>query len=198
MRVDGKDKAGCEAFFDYIRIRLKEAGVKEVFSSIQGEGTHMGQPQIFVRFSQCNLDCVFCDEKKKKKSKKYSVDKLLAQIEKADRSKCCDTISITGGEPLLHSSYLKRFLPLTRERNYKIYLETNGTLPAARPGRGGWWWRRLPGVKTPGYVHRALRARKLRTSGAKARPPATSVGLGSPAQAATARPGGPYEFSRGS
>ena len=34
----------------------------EVFSSLQGEGTHLGERQIFVRFGGCNLCCDYCDE----------------------------------------------------------------------------------------------------------------------------------------
>ena len=39
------------------------------------------------------------------------------------------SISLTGGEPLLHYEFLKEFLPLLKETETKIYLETNGTLP---------------------------------------------------------------------
>jgi len=37
-----------------------------------------------------------------------------------------DSLEITGGEPLLHSDYIKNFLS---EYNYKAMLETNATLP---------------------------------------------------------------------
>jgi len=37
------------------------ANLSEIFSSIQGEGPYIGCKQIFIRFSDCNLDCDYCD-----------------------------------------------------------------------------------------------------------------------------------------
>jgi len=38
------------------------------------------------------------------------------------------SISLTGGEPLVQTPFLEKFLPLARQRRIPIYLETNGTL----------------------------------------------------------------------
>ena len=37
------------------------AKIKEIFSSIQGEGLYIGCKQIFIRFCACNLNCYYCD-----------------------------------------------------------------------------------------------------------------------------------------
>jgi organic radical activating enzyme len=39
------------------------------------------------------------------------------------------TVSITGGEPLLHADFLEALLFKLKARGFNIYLETNGTLP---------------------------------------------------------------------
>ena len=35
--------------------------LSEIFSSIQGEGPYAGERHLFVRFSECHRDCIFCD-----------------------------------------------------------------------------------------------------------------------------------------
>lgn len=105
------------------------ARITEIFASVQGEGIFVGRPQIFVRFAKCNLDCDYCDTAKDNGAA-YGVDDLLDRIDRVNASDKADTVSITGGEPLLYSDFLKQFLPRLKERNFKVYLETNGTLPA--------------------------------------------------------------------
>ncbi|NQT46929.1 MAG: 7-carboxy-7-deazaguanine synthase QueE [Candidatus Omnitrophica bacterium] len=103
--------------------------ISEIFSSIQGEGPFVGTRQIFVRFAHCNLDCEFCDEKSRKKARYLSVDELAKEIFDLDKGKMHHSVSLTGGEPLMHVPYLEELLPILRSRKLKIYLETNGTLP---------------------------------------------------------------------
>ncbi len=99
--------------------------IKEIFSSIQGEGLYVGQKHIFVRFCKCNLNCKFCDtDFNIKNAKKYSIDELSEKLKSLD----ADVVSFTGGEPLLDWEFLKEFLKKYKNKlNKKIYLETNGT-----------------------------------------------------------------------
>lgn len=100
-----------------------KAIIKEIFTSIQGEGPYIGYKQLFVRFCGCNLDCDYCDtDYKKKGSKEYSVEEL---VEIAKSNSDCHSISLTGGEPLLNTGFLKEFLP---QCPLPVYLETNATL----------------------------------------------------------------------
>lgn len=95
--------------------------VNEIFPSIQGEGPYVGYKQLFVRFCNCNLKCNYCDTD-------YAGGKDYNPCELADEvNKFTDvhSISLTGGEPLLQTEFLKDFLPRV---NKKIYLETNATL----------------------------------------------------------------------
>lgn len=97
--------------------------IKEIFSSIQGEGPYIGYEQLFLRFTKCNLKCKYCDTDFNSKSNEYTVENLKKEVEKYTS---IHSISLTGGEPLLDVDFLEEFLPLI---NKKIYLETNGTLP---------------------------------------------------------------------
>ncbi len=83
--------------------------VNEVFSSIQGEGILIGRRQVFVRFSGCNLDCNYCDTSKSRDpllGDLISTEELLFKINKLITPDF-HSISLTGGEPLLHSDFIK-------------------------------------------------------------------------------------------
>lgn len=124
-----------------------KADLIEVFSSIQGEGLLVGARQVFIRFSGCNLDCHYCDtdfaatpvcrvEEKPGTGSKVewanpvALDDLIGLIRrwKNDLPQAHHSISLTGGEPLVHTDLLLEWLPRLK-RELPIYLETNGTLP---------------------------------------------------------------------
>ena len=78
--------------------------IKEIFTSIQGEGPYVGQKHIFVRFCRCNLNCKYCDtDFDIKNSKKYSPFALFDLLKNID----ANTISFTGGEPLMELEFLE-------------------------------------------------------------------------------------------
>lgn len=99
--------------------------IAEVFDSVQGEGLYLGEKQIFVRFFNCNLSCVYCDTKPDRFTE-YEPKELFEEI-KLYRDKY-HSISFTGGEPLLCADFLDDILKLTSAGGHKHYLETNGTL----------------------------------------------------------------------
>ena len=106
-----------------------KANLVEIFSSYQGEGLYLGAKQIFIRFAGCNLDCSFCDTEKDALMKDVSVEDILEKInELEETSGLHRSISLTGGEPLLHADFLKELLPCLKKKGLKVYLETNGTL----------------------------------------------------------------------
>ncbi|MDX2479838.1 MAG: 7-carboxy-7-deazaguanine synthase QueE [Desulfuromusa sp.] len=126
---------------------IPKADLIEIFSSIQGEGVLVGVRQMFLRFPSCNLNCRYCDTDFLK-SKTCQIENSpgsgeLDELENPiDFSKVKNllttwnselpgahhSISITGGEPLLHGQLLSSWLPELRAI-LPIYLETNGTLP---------------------------------------------------------------------
>jgi len=75
--------------------------VNEIFHSIQGESTHAGRRCVFVRLTACDLRCSWCDTPYAfHEGRKMSLDEILAEIDRHD----CDTVELTGGEPLLQKN----------------------------------------------------------------------------------------------
>lgn len=102
--------------------------ITEIFASIQGEGLYFGRKQLFVRFYGCNISCDFCDTAQGSFNE-YELGELLKKIESFMGQ--CDSISFTGGEPLVQKDFLKSLLKFTQADGFINYLETNGTLPEA-------------------------------------------------------------------
>lgn len=97
--------------------------LKELFASIQGEGPLVGYKQIFMRLCGCNLKCKYCDtDFDAINAKEYTISELLEYVKKHSE---CHSVSLTGGEPLLHTSFIKEFAQISP---LPIYLETNATL----------------------------------------------------------------------
>lgn len=106
-----------------------KADLVEIFSSFQGEGLFVGAKQIFIRFAGCNLNCSFCDTQKDAVIKDATIDEVLKEVVELEKTEGRHhSVSLTGGEPLLHVSFLEELLPKLKERAFKTYLETNGTL----------------------------------------------------------------------
>ncbi len=105
------------------------ARINEFFVSIQGEGTCVGVPTLFIRFAGCNLDCDYCDTSTAA-YQEYTPEAFFKRINAFDRNSYT-MISLTGGEPLLQADFLKEVLPRLKRMHKTIYLETNGSLPAA-------------------------------------------------------------------
>lgn len=112
-----------------IKMMISKVPVAEIFSSFQGEGIFVGVPQVFVRFSGCNLKkCVFCDEKA---PVNFSMERgpVISRVKKLNRKIKPHSVSLTGGEPLLYPVFLKELCKKLKEEGLRVYLETNGTLP---------------------------------------------------------------------
>ncbi len=104
------------------------AQISEIFSSLQGEGTHLGERHLFLRFENCNIHCEYCDELGKPGSD-FDVDSVVQKLLEVEREYGPHAyVSLTGGEPLLYVSFLKPLIPKLKEHGFRIYLETNGIL----------------------------------------------------------------------
>jgi 7-carboxy-7-deazaguanine synthase len=118
--------------------------VKEIFYTLQGEGTHAGRPAVFCRFTGCNLwtgreedrataICSFCDTDffgvGPDGGKFRSADELAEAI--ASRWPSLNGhgkrfVVCTGGEPLLQLD--EAAIAALHERGFEVAIETNGTL----------------------------------------------------------------------
>ena len=104
------------------------AAVSEIFSSLQGEGTHLGERHLFLRFEACNIHCEYCDELGKV-GYDFDLDSVVESLLWLEREEGPHAyVSLTGGEPLLYVSFLRPLLPRLKELAFRIYLETSGIL----------------------------------------------------------------------
>jgi 7-carboxy-7-deazaguanine synthase len=100
--------------------------IAEVFYSVQGEGTLVGVPSVFLRTSGCNLRCVWCDTPYtswQPEGVERSVESLLEQT----RAFGAKHAVVTGGEPMI----APEIAPLTqalRDAGLHITIETAGTV----------------------------------------------------------------------
>src|SRR5690606_35410266 len=124
--------------------RTMSYSVKEVFYTLQGEGTHAGRPAVFCRFSGCNLwsgrerdrasaICKFCDTDfvgtdGTGGGKFTSAQALAAAIHAQWPSMQAANrfVVFTGGEPLLQLD--AQLIDAMHAAGFEIAIETNGTL----------------------------------------------------------------------
>ena len=93
--------------------------VNEIFEGIQGEGKYVGHPVLFVRMSNCNLNCLFCDTEFLT-GRNYSVEDLTEEISSSQM----DTVVWTGGEPTLQLDEIAEVVGKTMTKYH--HLESNG------------------------------------------------------------------------
>jgi 7-carboxy-7-deazaguanine synthase len=118
--------------------------VKEIFYTLQGEGTHAGRPAVFCRFAGCNLwtgrerdrataICNFCDtdfvgvgpDGGKFRSPGELAD-AVAQRWPSLNGHGKRFVVCTGGEPLLQLD--EAAIAAFHEHGFEVAIETNGTL----------------------------------------------------------------------
>jgi 7-carboxy-7-deazaguanine synthase len=100
--------------------------IAELFYSIQGEGSLVGVPSVFIRTSGCNLRCSWCDTPYtswKPEGAELSLRQILDEV----RAHPARHVVVTGGEPMIQPE----ILPLTeqlRAAGLHITIETAGTV----------------------------------------------------------------------
>ena len=98
----------------------------EIFHSIQGESSFVGQPCVFVRLTGCNLRCRWCDTTYAYQGgKQYSVNQIIDIV----REYGCQLVEITGGEPMVQHDEVIELMKGLLEIDKTVLVETNGSLP---------------------------------------------------------------------
>jgi len=115
--------------------------VHSIFTSIDGEVNAQGQgtPSVFIRMQGCNLGCPYCDapDAQEQKDDNLTVDQVMASIwAKINpigfNPPPYPKITITGGEPLLQQDEIHQLLNRLFPHNFKVSIETNGTIALNR------------------------------------------------------------------
>ncbi len=102
--------------------------IAEVFYSIQGEGSLLGVPSVFVRTSGCNLRCTWCDTPYtswRPEGTEQTVEGLVEQV----RSYGAAHTVVTGGEPMI-APRIRELTEALRKAGQHITIETAGTVSA--------------------------------------------------------------------
>lgn len=125
--------------------------VSEVFSAIQGEALLVGERQVFLRLTGCNIRCAYCDQPEALErtagpcrfertpgrrdwevmESPLDVDTVVDRVTALFAAMPHHSVSLTGGEPLFQS---QRIVPLVEglsAAGLPLMLETNGTLVSA-------------------------------------------------------------------
>lgn len=95
--------------------------VNEIFYTIQCEGGRLGQPSIFIRLSDCDLACSFCDTEFIS-GKEMTRDEMLEVMKKLTPH--TPWINWCGGEPSLQLT--AEDIQFFKDKGYKQSIETSG------------------------------------------------------------------------
>jgi 7-carboxy-7-deazaguanine synthase len=101
--------------------------IAEIFYSVQGEGSLIGVPSVFVRASGCNLRCIWCDTPYTSwtpEGDDLTLDEILSRLDAWPQAR---HVVLTGGEPMIAPQVVEltgRF----RELGLHITIETAGTV----------------------------------------------------------------------
>ena len=100
--------------------------IAEIFYSVQGEGSLVGAPSVFIRTSGCNLRCSWCDTPYTSwtpEGEELSIDEILDRVAIYHAPYAV----VTGGEPMIAPAIVE-LTEWLRYRRMHITVETAGTV----------------------------------------------------------------------
>ncbi|MEM7465538.1 MAG: 7-carboxy-7-deazaguanine synthase QueE [Pseudomonadota bacterium] len=117
--------------------------ITEIFCSIQGESTTVGEPTVFVRLTGCPLRCHYCDTAYAfSGGEKIQIEDVVERV----GSFGVHYVTVTGGEPLAQASCQPLMSHLC-DAGHSVSLETSGAISVAEVDQRV---RIIMDVKTPG------------------------------------------------
>lgn len=101
--------------------------IAEIFYSVQGEGSLVGVPSIFVRTSGCNLRCSWCDTPYTSWNPEGEDLSLADILNRTAAYGAARHVVLTGGEPMIAPGIVDLSQQF-RKRGMHITIETAGTV----------------------------------------------------------------------
>ena len=104
--------------------------INTIYLATEGEGIHIGQAQVFVRYQGCAIGCVNCDSMDTWSfdgAEVLTTSQILQKIQQ--EAPHLKRVSITGGDPL-HPKLAPKVLELCKvlkDYQYWINIEAAGT-----------------------------------------------------------------------
>ena len=96
--------------------------ITEIFHSVQGESTWIGQPCTFVRLTGCPLRCTWCDTAYAfHGGERMTLDAIVDRV----REIGTPLVEVTGGEPLAHANAFVLVRQLL-DAGFTVLVETSG------------------------------------------------------------------------
>lgn len=103
---------------------LPSLRISEIFHSLQGESVLVGLPTVFIRLTGCPLRCQYCDTAYAfTGGKKIPLKDILTTVANYQ----CNTVCVTGGEPLSQPG-VHPLMQRLCDANYRVSIETSGAL----------------------------------------------------------------------
>jgi organic radical activating enzyme len=104
----------------------KNLPIMESFYTLQGEGFHSGRAAYFIRFSGCDVGCVWCDVKESWETQPEQV-KSIDEIVNWVVTYPSKFVVLTGGEPAMYN--LNELVEKLKENKMYVAIETSGVYP---------------------------------------------------------------------
>jgi len=98
--------------------------INEIFYSLQGEGSLLGVPSVFVRVAGCPLRCKWCDTKyawDKSAGEEMSIEAIAEKVLAFE----VRHVVVTGGEPLVNDELIS-LIDAIDDPSLHITIETSG------------------------------------------------------------------------